>query len=112
MNTNNDIKKIIGKRIQKLRKDKGYTQESFSEIVRISKNYLSDIECGKSYVRVDKLIRIINGLQCSADDIFVDLIDCGYKIKSSQISEIIETLPKKDQEKALNLLAVFVEKSI
>lgn len=111
MNKNDDVRKIIGKRIQKLRKDKSYTQEQFSEIVGLSKNYISDIECGKSYVRIDKLIRIINALQCSADDIFMDLIDCGYKIKSSYLTELLESLSKQEQEKALKLLAVFIDNS-
>lgn len=106
-----DIKKVVGNRIQNLRKNKGLTQEQFAEIVGLSKNYISDIECGKSYVRIDKLIRIINSLQCSADDIFIDLIDCGYKIKSSHLAELLETISKEDQEKALELLSVFIDKS-
>jgi len=111
MDKDDEIKKIVGKRIKKLRNDKRYTQEKFSEIAGLSKNYISDIECGKKYVRIDKLIRIINALQCSADDIFMDLIDCGYKIKSSHLSDLIETLSKEDQEKALELLAVFINGS-
>lgn len=111
MNKDIDIKKVIGKRIQKLRKSKGFTQEQFSEMVGLSKNYISDIECGKSYVKIDKLIRIINSLQCTADDIFIDLIDNGYKVKSSHIAELLETLSKQDQEKALELLTVFIDKA-
>ena len=111
MNKDTDIKKIMGKSIQKLRKSKGLTQEQFSEMVGLSKNYISDIECGKSCVKIDKLIRIINGLQCTADDIFMDLIDCGNKVKSSRIAELLETLPKQDQDKALEQLAVFIDKS-
>lgn len=103
-----NVKKILGKRIQKLRKERGYTQREFSEMIGLSENYISDIECGKSYVKIDKLIRIINALQCTADDVFIDLIDCGYKVKSSQLSEILKTLSKQDQEKALKLLDVFI----
>ncbi len=98
-----DIKKVVGKRVQKIRKNKGLTQEQLAEIVDLSSNYISDIERGKSFTRVDKLIRIINGLQCSANDIFIDVIDCGDEIKSSQLSELFESLSKEDQEKAPEL---------
>lgn len=111
MNKDTNIKKVLGKRIQKIRRLKGFTQEQLAEMVGLSSNYISDIECGKSYVRIDKLIRIINGLQCSANDIFIDLIDCGYEIKTSHLSEHFESISKENQEKALELLSVFIDKS-
>ena len=104
MNKDTDIKKIMGKSIQKLRKSKGLTQEQFSEMVGLSKNYISDIECGKSCVKIDKLIRIINGLQCTADDIFMDVAvafgapDTRPKIEKKKKEE--EELKRKQAEAA------------
>ena len=46
-------------------------QQEFSEMVGISTNYLSDVEKGKSSIRLDKLVLIMNELQCSADDLFM-----------------------------------------
>ena len=43
-----NVEQIIGKRIQKIRKSKGYTQQQFAEKIGLSTNYLSDIERGKS----------------------------------------------------------------
>lgn len=106
------VEQIIGKRIQILRKLKGYTQESFAEIIGLSTNYLSDIERGKSSARLDKLVSIINALDCSADDIFIDVINCGCEIKSSRLSEEIKKLPPEDQEKVFKIIGVFTNKSI
>lgn len=64
------VEQIIGKRIQKIRKSKGYTQQQFAEKIGLSTNYLSDIERGKSSARMDKSVTIINALECSADDVF------------------------------------------
>lgn len=44
MQKDNHIEQIIGKRIQKIRQSKGYTQQQFSEMVGLSTNYLSDVE--------------------------------------------------------------------
>lgn len=108
MQKDNSVEQIIGKRIQKIRKSRGYTQQQFSEMVGLSTNYLSDVERGKSSVRLDKLVAIINSLECSADDVFMDVIECGHKIKSSRLSERIEVLPPNDQEKVFAVLDVLV----
>lgn len=110
MQKSNEIQKTIGKRIQKIRKSKGFTQLHFSETVDLSPNYFSDIERGKSSPRIDKLVAIMNALDCSADDIFQDVIKCGYKIKSSQLSERIEHLTPDEQEKAFAILEAFMDK--
>lgn len=105
------VEEIIGKRIQKIRLAKGYTQQQFAEMIGLSTNYFSDIERGKSSARLDKLVAIINALECSADNIFVDVIDYGYKIKSSQLSERLEELPPEEREKAFAILDVFISKA-
>ena len=111
MQKDNSIEQIIGKRIQKLRQAKGYTQQQFSEMVGLSTNYLSDVERGKSSVRLGKLAAIINALECSADEVFIDVIDHGYKVKSSRLAERIEALPPDEQEKVFAVLDALISQS-
>lgn len=92
MQKKDTVEQSVGKQIQRIRKERGYTQEQFSEMVGISTNYLSDVERGKSSIRLDKLVLIMNELQCSADDLFIEKIDYGYKVKLSKACEDIETL--------------------
>ena len=73
MNYDKSVLQVVGKRIQKLRQQKGFTQQQFSEMVGISTNYLSDLERGVSSPRMDKLVAIINALGCSADEVFADV---------------------------------------
>lgn len=108
MQIEKSVEQIIGNRIQKIRKSRGYTQQQFAEMIGLSTNYLSDIERGKSSARLDKLVAIINSLGCSADDVFADVINCGYKIKASRLSERLETLPPAEQEKAFAILDAFI----
>ena len=106
---NNEIMKKIGSRIKKLRKKKGYTQQTFSEAIGLSNNYLSQIERGGSTPRMDKFVAIINTLECSADDIFCDVIDYGYKVKASRISESVEKLSPEDRAKVLTVIEALTE---
>ena len=104
MEQDNSIERSIGKRIQEKRKLRGYTQQQFAEIVGLSTNYLSDVERGKSAIKVEKLVGIINALDCSADDIFIDVIQHSYQIKSSKLAERIELLPPVERDKILIML--------
>lgn len=107
MQKDNSIEQLIGKRIQKIRQAKGYTQQQISEKIGPSTNYFSDIERGKSSARLDKLVAIINASECSADIIF----GFGYKVKSSHLSERLEALPPEEQEKAIAILDAFIRHS-
>ncbi|MBP3539933.1 MAG: helix-turn-helix transcriptional regulator [Oscillospiraceae bacterium] len=109
MQKDNSVEQLIGKRIQKIRRAKGYTQQQFAEKIGLSTNYFSDIERGKSSARLAKLVSIINALECSADDVFADVIDFGYKVKSSRLSERLEALPPEEQEKVLAILDAFIQ---
>lgn len=44
-----NIKKLLGKRIKELRKNKGITQEALSEKAGIDSKHLSRIECGVNF---------------------------------------------------------------
>lgn len=108
MQSESRIEQIIGKSILKIRRNKGYTQQQFAEMIGISTNYLSDIERGKSSARLDKLVAIINALECSADDVFADVIEGGYKEKCSHLTERLEALPPQEREKAFAILDAFI----
>lgn len=57
-----DVYKKIGKNIQNVRKEKGYSQESFAELMKVSWSYVSKIECGILNLSIGKLYDIANFL--------------------------------------------------
>lgn len=101
--------KAVGKQIQLHRKARGYTQEQFAEMVGLSTNYLSDVERGKSSARLDKLVLIINTLECSADEIFSDVVNTGFQVRSTRLSDEMEKLSPPDREKAFAVLKAFTD---
>ena len=102
------VQKLIGKRIQMYRKAKGLTQEQLAEEVNLSRNFLSAVERGVYGLPFDKLVEVINFLECSADEIFVDVIDKGYIVKTSILSEKIAELPVEEQERILTIVDTLV----
>lgn len=103
------IEVLIGKRIKEQRKKNKLTQEQLSEKLGISKNHLSAIERGVYRVQLETLVMIINCLGCTADDLFCDVIDKGYMIKSSRLSEKIEKLSPEEQNRILAVVDTLVE---
>ncbi len=58
-----EVLKIIGKNIQNARKQKGYTQETFSELMNVSWSYVAKIESGILNLSIGKIAEIADYLE-------------------------------------------------
>ena len=105
------VQKIIGKKIQALRKRKGLTQEQLAERVNISPHYLSALERGVYNIKLNLLVDILNILDCSADDVFQDVVNSSSKVKASQLSEKLKSLPLNEQRKILEVVDTMISNS-
>lgn len=53
-----ELYKIIGKNIQRERARLGYTQETFAELMNVSRSYVSKIESGVLNLSLGKILEI------------------------------------------------------
>ena len=53
-----NVLKQIGKKIQKVRIEKGYTQETFSELMGVSWSYIAKIEYGILNLSIGKIFEL------------------------------------------------------
>ena len=83
------IDKRIGRRIKQRREELGITQEDLAEKLGLPAHYLSTVERGATFPRIERLIDIINGLDTSADAIFCDVITRSSDSRASILSEQI-----------------------
>ena len=65
-----DIKKLLGSKIQELRKSRGISQSEFAEKIGISVNGLGVIETGKGFLTADTLEKIITILNIEPEELF------------------------------------------
>ncbi len=70
MNCDNDIKKLLGRRIKELRIKKGLTQENLAEKVDIGQRSLSRIECGKIFITSETLSKLLTVFEIEASELF------------------------------------------
>ncbi len=66
----NKIQEKLGKRIQYLRKIKGYSQEIFAEKIDIATTTLSSIETGNAFMTSQTLEKILEILEITPDELF------------------------------------------
>ena len=99
----------IGKRIQACRKAKGLTQEQLAERIDLSRNYLSAVERGVNQISLGKLVELMNVLECSADDIFVDVIKTGVQTKATILSEKLKELHFSEQMRILEVVETLIK---
>lgn len=101
-------KKLVGKRIKEYRIKAGLTQEELAEKVGISPNYLSAIERGVKLVRLDKLVCVINEINCTADDILMDVIKKSYEKKTSVLLDTLSKLPEHEQKRIYEVINALI----
>ena len=89
----------IGKKIRYYRETKKWTQEDFAEKAGLSLTYVGMIERGEKVPKLETFINIANVLGVSADILLADVLNTGYQIKTSFLSEKIDRLPAEQREK-------------
>lgn len=94
----------IGKRIMRLRKEKGYTQEQLSEQMGISKNHLSGIECGKYNLTLEMIFRLCNVLGRTPDYYLIGQINSS----TDKLVGVVRQLSPKEQVLAEKLLQTYI----
>ena len=64
-----EVVKVVGENIRRLRKERGLSQEELSEDSNITPGYLSDVENNKKSVSLETLVSIANALQVSPSEL-------------------------------------------
>lgn len=64
------IKKEIGKKIKRIRLEKGFTQEKLAELIDISQKALSSIEIGENFLKAETLDKLLVALDVTAEELF------------------------------------------
>ena len=102
----------FGKRLARIRKERGFTQIELAEQTGIIQPVLSDYERGKLRPHPETLIRLAKALHVSADEI---LGLAAAARKSLPINrrflrrlQAVDTLPKRDQEALLRTIDAFL----
>lgn len=71
-NERHDLRRSLGKRIQQLRRRRGFTQEQLAEGIDRTSKHVGQVERGEVNVGIDSLIGIARKLAVHVKDLFPD----------------------------------------
>ena len=67
------IQKMLGERIQNLRRETGLSQEKFALYINMDRTYFASVEAGKRNIAIQNIKKIADGLGVSLSELFRDL---------------------------------------
>jgi transcriptional regulator with XRE-family HTH domain len=70
-----DMRKLVGRNFERLRKEKGFTQERFAEVSGFTQQYVSGLERGKRNPTIVTLFHLATALGVS----HVDLVNPDHE---------------------------------
>ena len=101
----------IGKHISEFRHLRKLRQEDLAEITGLSTNYIGAVERGEKIPSLETFIDILNALSISADMVLFDVLQEGYQVKASTLSDQLKTLSAKDQKRIFDVMDVLIKHS-
>ena len=98
-----------GQAIQRIRKERGLTQEQLAEMTDVASNSISRIERGLLIPALPTLIDICNALGTSADSILAAYIASDTLIRWTPLAEKLGGLDLEKQHKIEAILDCLIE---
>lgn len=98
-----------GQTIQRIRKERGMTQEKLAELTGVASNSISRIERGVLIPALPTLIDICNALSTGADSILAAYITADTPIRWTPLAEKLEVLDLEKQHKIEAILDCLIK---
>ena len=98
----------MGEILRTLRREKNLTQEELAEKVELSSHFISALERGMYSVKLENLVKIMNVLECTADDLFCDSVKDKTKAHASRLAKEMSNIPEHEQERIFKVLELLV----
>lgn len=99
----------LGKRINRVRKERGLTAEKLSEVCSINATYLRQIEGGAKIPSLPVFIAICNALKVSPDYLLRDELADNELIRIQELAELWEHASPGQQELAAAMIRAALE---
>ena len=103
--------KGLGKRINMVRKDRGFTADRLSELCNINATYLRQIEGGIKMPSLPVFIAICNALKISPDYLLQDVLVENEVSKIKELAELWESTSPSEQEIATAMIRAVLERN-
>lgn len=94
----------IGKNIRKYRLERKMRQDTLAERAGLSVNYIGMVERGEKMPSLKTLICIVNALEVSADMVLCDVVDNGFLVRNTILTEKMDKLPAEKRNRIYDVI--------
>ena len=98
----------IGINIKKQRKFKNFTQEYLAKATNLTPTYIGMIERGEKIPSLEAFIAILNALELPADKALANVLNTGYILRSSVLSNRLLSVSDSDREYISDILSILI----
>ena len=98
----------IGIKIREVRLKNGFSQEKLAELINMSKEHISHIECGTTKLSLPTLVKICNALETTPDLLLLDSIYKSKEYLKDEFARIINGCTELDMRLILELSKTIV----
>ena len=96
--------RVLGQRIQKIRKRKHISQASLSAMIDKSSGYISYLECGTKVMSLETFVSIANALEVSTDALLNRQLAAATEISNTEAQRIFENCSQYETYVLLDVL--------
>lgn len=100
---------LVGRRIKRIRRYKGITQEDLAFSVGTSAAYISSIECAKKKPSLQKLYEIAEVLGVTINDLVYDYPDEFLALEKREITDMITLCAPENRKLLLNSISSIIQ---
>lgn len=97
------MKELFGQRLREQRLKHHLTLEQVAEKADLSANYIGMVERGLKEPGLATIVKILNALNISADELLCDLVPSASHVTDDEISKRLEGLTPMQKKVALDL---------
>ncbi len=101
--------KRIGQNIRKCRTAKKMSIEELAFRAELSKNYMGMVERGERIPSLETLVKIINALDVSADEVFCDVTNNGFKVKTTVLAEKLDGVSEQTRQMVYDMIDLILK---
>jgi transcriptional regulator with XRE-family HTH domain len=94
----------LGENIKRIRKEKNFTQGMLSEKTGIKIGHISKLENNETDPKLSTLYKLMNELDCSADELLMDNTNSSLSGIVKQAFNRIQSLPEEDKKILVNVI--------
>lgn len=99
---------LFGQRLREQRLKHHLTLEQVAEKADLSANYIGMVERGLKEPGLATIVKILNALNISADELLCDLVPSASHVTDDEISKRLEGLTPMQKKVALDLLDTYI----